>query len=85
MHKNSLANAALQEASYDVQRNSCQGGTRLKLLHRIDNWAVKEDSKVLWLQGMAGTGKSAVASSVCKTLMEGGLLGASFFFQERWW
>jgi hypothetical protein len=82
MHKKSLADAALLKASYDVQNNSCQEGTRLELLRQIDNWVVKENNKVLWLQGTAGVGKSAVASSVCETLSKGGLLGASFFFRR---
>lgn len=82
MLKGSLADAAALKATYTAQPKGCQKGTRLKLLEEIVNWAVKGNSKVLWLQGMAGTGKSAVACSVCQRLAELGLLGAGFFFKR---
>ncbi|KAJ7022910.1 hypothetical protein C8F04DRAFT_970904 [Mycena alexandri] len=39
-------------------------------------------SHLLWLHGPAGSGKSAVAQSVCQKLKEEGRLGGSFFFKR---
>ncbi|KAF7348939.1 NACHT domain-containing protein [Mycena venus] len=39
-------------------------------------------STVLWLHGPAGSGKSAVAQSLCQKLEEEGRLGGSFFFKR---
>ncbi|KAJ7775231.1 hypothetical protein B0H14DRAFT_2401723 [Mycena olivaceomarginata] len=40
------------------------------------------DSRVLWLHGPAGAGKSAVAQSFCERLEADGRLGGSFFFKR---
>jgi hypothetical protein len=40
------------------------------------------DSRILWLNGPAGAGKSAVAQSLCLQLEAKGCLGASFFFKR---
>jgi hypothetical protein len=37
---------------------------------------------MLWLNGMAGTGKSTIARTVARELHDQGLLGASFFFSQ---
>ncbi|KAF7342193.1 NACHT domain-containing protein [Mycena venus] len=42
----------------------------------------KSSSSILWLQGPAGAGKSAIAQTLCHTLEEKGRLGASFFFKR---
>ncbi|KAJ6490908.1 hypothetical protein C8R45DRAFT_991105 [Mycena sanguinolenta] len=38
--------------------------------------------RILWLHGPAGSGKSAVAQSLCQKLKEEGRLGGSFFFKR---
>lgn len=54
--------------------------TRVKLLDDIDDWSRDPDvARIFWLDGMAGTGKSAIARSVCHMLREAGLLAGSFF------
>ncbi|KAJ7511433.1 hypothetical protein B0H11DRAFT_871593 [Mycena galericulata] len=40
------------------------------------------DNRILWLNGPAGAGKSAVAQSLCLQLEAKGGLGASFFFKR---
>jgi hypothetical protein len=40
------------------------------------------DSRILWLNGPAGAGKSAVAQSLCMQLEVEGYLGASFIFKR---
>ncbi|KAJ6490924.1 hypothetical protein C8R45DRAFT_195205 [Mycena sanguinolenta] len=39
-------------------------------------------SRILWLHGPAGSGKSAIAQSLCQKLKEEGCLGGSFFFKR---
>jgi hypothetical protein len=54
--------------------------TRVQLLTDIISWAVAPASPaVFWLNGLAGTGKSTVARTICETLEEMSMLGASFF------
>ncbi|KAJ7436898.1 hypothetical protein B0H11DRAFT_1885693 [Mycena galericulata] len=40
-------------------------------------------SKILWLHGPAGSGKSAIAQSFCQRLQAEGSLGGSFFFSRN--
>ena len=54
-------------------------GTREQILADLEEWAVNDAAKVLWLNGMAGTGKTSIAHSLCEKLHEHKLLGASFF------
>jgi len=61
-------------------RNSCLKGTRESLLHEVRCWA--EDftrSPILWLNGLAGTGKSTIAQTVVEWCDARGRLGSSFF------
>src|SRR5271154_3631422 len=61
-------------------RPGCIHGTRLSLLSTLLEWATADDSShVLWLNGMAGTGKTTVTETFCSLLNKKGLLGASFF------
>ena len=55
-------------------------GTREHILAELLSW-VHDDMapKVYWLSGMAGTGKSSIAHSLCEILDERGILGASYF------
>ena len=62
-------------------RLGCTRGTRISLLSTLLDWAIADDSSshVLWLSGMAGTGKTTVMETFCSVLNKKGLLGASFF------
>jgi hypothetical protein len=70
--------------------SGCLNGTRVDMLAQIDHW-LDDDSatcpRVLWLNGLAGTGKSTIARTVAATARGRGILAASFFFsrdhQER--
>jgi hypothetical protein len=58
--------------------------TRVQLLADIMSWAESAASPVVfWLNGLAGTGKSTVARTICERLAEKGLLGASFFMSRQ--
>jgi WD40 repeat protein len=53
------------------QVESCLSGTRVTLLAELDTWAASPDSaSLLWLNGLAGTGKSTVARSFCERVLE---------------
>ncbi|EMD30819.1 hypothetical protein CERSUDRAFT_145802, partial [Gelatoporia subvermispora B] len=57
-------------------------GTRVQLLDEVQSWVRESNgSRIFWLDGMAGTGKSAIARSVCKDLdaIADQRLGGSFF------
>ncbi|KAF9784576.1 hypothetical protein BJ322DRAFT_980074, partial [Thelephora terrestris] len=58
----------------------CLKGTRESVLKAIERWARGLDtSPVFWLNGLAGTGKSAIAQTVAEQVLADGRLGASFF------
>ncbi|KAJ7833331.1 hypothetical protein B0H14DRAFT_2178507, partial [Mycena olivaceomarginata] len=58
----------------------CLEGTRVDLLADLRAWSRNPDSpRIFWLDGMAGTGKSAIARSFCHMLRDDKQLGGSFF------
>ncbi|GLB45185.1 hypothetical protein LshimejAT787_2000900 [Lyophyllum shimeji] len=75
-----------RETSYKTRQSSygdptgCMPGTRVQILKDMKDWAFTDSSKtVYWLVGMAGTGKSTIAHSLCEILDSKNVLGASFF------
>jgi hypothetical protein len=61
----------------------CTPGTRISLLEDLLAWATASDSPGLfWLNGLAGTGKSTIARTLCNRLHDQDLLGASFFISR---
>ncbi|THU93451.1 hypothetical protein K435DRAFT_670240, partial [Dendrothele bispora CBS 962.96] len=81
-----------QRAFHDVDignghaREGCTPGTRKKILKDIEEW-VDETSPVktlgYWICGMAGTGKSTIAKSVCDTMKNRKMLAATFFCSRQ--
>lgn len=74
-------------AAYDHHENqhdpTCLLGTRVDILSDIMRWAQDTDeTRIFWLSGMAGTGKSTISRTVAKRCDETGILGASFFFKR---
>src|ERR1700675_1535584 len=58
-------------------------GTRRQVLQHIHNWADAPDGpNIYWLSGSPGTGKSAIATTFARELMDRGRLGAQFYFQH---
>jgi hypothetical protein len=62
----------------------CTPSTRVSVLRDIETWAGSSNVPcVFWLNGLAGTGKSTIAATVCERLDEKQLLGASFFISRQ--
>ena len=58
----------------------CLRGTRRDVLWEIECWLTGEQEQhVFWLNGLAGTGKSAIAQTVAEAAFADGKLGATFF------
>ena len=69
-------------------RKGCLKGTRENVLNEVELWAEDFDkSHIFWLNGLAGTGKSAIAQTISERVFADGHLGASFFcsrgFEDR--
>lgn len=75
------------EAAFNSLHNqheaTCLSNTRAELLRDIEQWVNGDDGKcILWLNGLAGTGKSTVARTIARNHYESGDLAASFFFSR---
>ncbi|KAH8801229.1 quinon protein alcohol dehydrogenase-like superfamily [Flagelloscypha sp. PMI_526] len=78
-----------QDAPYNsaaarlLQRQTCTANTRVNILHEIISWAKDAKhpslSSLFWVFGLAGTGKSTIAQSVCEFLQKEALLTSSYF------
>ncbi|GAB1520371.1 hypothetical protein RhiTH_003446 [Rhizoctonia solani] len=66
----------------ELKRGECTPGTRVDVLAQMHQWASiagPDDGAVYWLNGMAGTGKTTIAYSLCAELDKENQLAASFF------
>ncbi|KIK58273.1 hypothetical protein GYMLUDRAFT_105756, partial [Collybiopsis luxurians FD-317 M1] len=61
----------------------CTEGTRVQILKDITEWADTSKKEVYWIGGMAGTGKSTIAKSLCKTFDEKQILAGAFFCSRQ--
>ena len=68
-----------RQAPDGQESQGCMEGTREQILADLEEWAVDNAANVFWLNGMAGTGKTSIAHSLCERLDEHKILGASFF------
>ena len=66
--------------------SGCLEQTRVEVLEDIASWVENAKTGAPWMfviQGLAGTGKSTIAHTVCNMFTERGWLGASFFFSRN--
>ncbi|KIK66262.1 hypothetical protein GYMLUDRAFT_111915, partial [Collybiopsis luxurians FD-317 M1] len=67
----------------------CNPGTRVWILAEIEAWATLSNpfnpfiASGYWISGMAGTGKSTIAMSVCQKLKAKGVHAGSFFCSRQ--
>ncbi|KAH8096646.1 hypothetical protein BXZ70DRAFT_328161 [Cristinia sonorae] len=77
----------LQPMTMDaVERSSCLPKTRIRYLRDISAWvldASRKDKNILWLYGLPGSGKSAIANSIAQSFRGHSRLGAFLFFNDR--
>ncbi|KAJ3874902.1 hypothetical protein F5051DRAFT_472557, partial [Lentinula edodes] len=67
-----------------VDRSPCHPETRKDILSEIETWAMDASSGPgYWMFGMAGTGKSTIAISVCRMLKAKNVLAATFFCSRQ--
>jgi len=76
-----VAGASFESSDAEIQaRVECTPGTRTQVLEMLTKWAFDPDgTPFFWLNGMAGTGKSTIAQSICNRLDADKMLAASFF------
>ncbi|KAG9092213.1 hypothetical protein FS749_015913 [Ceratobasidium sp. UAMH 11750] len=70
----------VDQAGYDPTR-ACMPDTRVTVIDDIATW-IQESNRgrqLAWVHGLAGLGKSSIATSVCKQLDERDRLATSFF------
>jgi len=60
----------VSEAADDEQPSyaGCMAGTRDSVLSKFIDWLENDPMAILWLAGMAGTGKTSIAVSLCRML-----------------
>jgi polynucleotide 5'-kinase involved in rRNA processing len=65
-------------------RTECLPNTRLDILNRITDWITNphDGHNVLWIHGLAGSGKSTIATSVANLFRDLNRLGAFVFFNR---
>jgi hypothetical protein len=78
----------VKEAFHNAPNASemCLAGTRQKLLADLFAWFDDVDpsrERVLWLNGLAGTGKTTVARTIATRAHKQGRLAAAFFFSRN--
>lgn len=70
----------VSDAGFDPSR-ICLAGTRQEIIDHINNWAISATDcpQIFWLYGLAGCGKSSVATSLAQLWRGAGVLAGSFF------
>jgi hypothetical protein len=67
------------------RRNECLPNTRLDVIKSIIDWITDESKdcrRVLWLYGMAGSGKSTLSTTIAWLMRDLHRLGGFFFFDR---
>src|ERR1700691_2812103 len=66
-------------------RPECLPDTRQDLLKSIADWLTtpSQDQNIFWLYGLAGSGKSTIATTIAEYFRELGRLGAFMFFDRK--
>jgi hypothetical protein len=69
----------------EYNRTPCLANTRLDVIKCIIDWMTDESSnqkRVLWLHGLAGSGKSTISTTIAWMMRDLRRLGAFFFFDR---
>src|ERR1700687_381333 len=69
----------------EYSRIPCLPKTRLDVIRAFTDWIADSSidrKSVLWLQGLAGSGKSTISTTLAQTMRDLHRLGAFFFFHR---
>ena len=74
----------LKPAPMDAsERSPCLEGTREEIIQSVIAWASNSSrERVLWLHGLAGSGKSTLSTTIANIFASYGQLGAFLFFER---
>ncbi|KAH7093959.1 hypothetical protein BKA62DRAFT_775713 [Auriculariales sp. MPI-PUGE-AT-0066] len=62
----------------------CVDGTRVQILSTLQEWSASDHGpRIYWLAGLAGTGKTTIASSFCRECQAAGVMVLSFFISRN--
>ena len=76
-----IAASAFHDSNERHPPPRCHPFTRETIRRKIRQWITEDSStRIFWLSGSTGTGKSAIAQSVAEQCKEDGRLAAAFFF-----
>ncbi|KAF9257924.1 hypothetical protein L218DRAFT_935295 [Marasmius fiardii PR-910] len=77
--------SALHDSEARYPQPNVLPGTREEILGRLSYWceAPSKISRVLWVHGAAGVGKSAIAQALSEKYIQAGQLAAAFFFSRN--
>ncbi|KAG8742618.1 hypothetical protein FRC10_001216 [Ceratobasidium sp. 414] len=76
--------AMYRSAKSSDLRSGCTPETRVQVLEQLCDWAYDSESKkIYWMNGMAGTGKTTIAYSLCERLESTRQLAAGFFCSRQ--
>ncbi|KAJ6530506.1 hypothetical protein DFH09DRAFT_150107 [Mycena vulgaris] len=74
---------ALHSSGERFPEPACHPGTRTAVLEQLNSWSIHAtEGAVIWLNGSAGIGKSAIAQMFAGKCQTQGRLGSSFFFKR---
>jgi len=65
-----MANRFIPTALHEIQSEDagCMEGTRVRVLSIFTKWARDDPMRIFWLAGLAGTGKTSIAITLCRML-----------------
>ncbi|KAF9261224.1 hypothetical protein L218DRAFT_870559, partial [Marasmius fiardii PR-910] len=80
-----VAFSALHDSEARYPQPNVLPGTREEILRRLSHWCEdsSKESRVYWVNGAAGVGKSAIAQALCEKYIQTGQLAAAFFFSRN--
>ncbi|KAF9261210.1 hypothetical protein L218DRAFT_905769, partial [Marasmius fiardii PR-910] len=82
---NQVAFHALHDSEARYPQPNVLPGTREEILRRLSRWCEDpfKGSRVYWVHGAAGVGKSAIAQALSEKYTQNGQLAAAFFFSRN--
>ena len=82
--QNHTATGAMHDSRERYDAPKCHKDTRKAVLNDISGWALEKSqgTRILWLTGPAGAGKSAILQTIAAKFQKSRNLAASFFFSR---